>query len=61
MHAGLLSDLKGSDVSIEIIQKDAKYECNYASDVSCSNNGLTSKTKKDKYGFKFVDSAQSCT
>jgi len=28
MHAGLLSDLKGSDVSIEIIQKDAKYECN---------------------------------
>jgi len=28
MHAGLLSDIKSSDVSIEIIQKDAKYECN---------------------------------
>jgi len=60
MHAGLLSDKEKGDVAIEVFNEDRDYLCSSASDVTCTNNGVESRSKKAKTGFRFVDTASSC-
>lgn len=60
MHAGKLSDKHKKDVAIEVFKEDRDYLCNPSPDVNCTNNGIQSKSKKGKIGFRFVDTASSC-
>jgi len=60
MHAGLLSDIEENDVAIEVFKEDRKYTCSINNDISCSNNGMKSRSKKYKVGFRFVDTSLSC-
>lgn len=60
MHAGILSDTKPGQVAVEIFNENRAYNCRPDSSISCYNNGIKSKKKKAKTGFRFVDSASSC-
>lgn len=60
MHAGKLSNKKKGDVAIEVFNEDKDYPCSPTIDINCTNNGISSKSKKAKTGFRFVDTASSC-
>jgi len=60
MHAGFLSEKFDADLSVEVFEENREYKCSPSSDVSCKNNGITSMTEKANYGFKFVDSVNTC-
>lgn len=60
MHAGLLSDIESGDVALEIFEEDKKFTCSPSVDINCRNNGIESKTKKSKIGYRFVDTSSSC-
>lgn len=60
MHAGLLSEFDYADLAVEVFEEERDYKCSPESDISCKNNGITSMTEKSKYGFKFVDAANTC-
>jgi len=48
MHAGLLSDADKANLAVEIFKEDKKFTCSPAPDILCRNNGIESKTKKEK-------------
>jgi len=60
MHAGLLSNQKAQDVSVEVFNELKDFKCSEESTIGCTNNGVKSRKKKFKSGFRFVDSANSC-
>lgn len=60
MHAGKLSNRQKKEVAIEIFNEDRMYLCNSSPEINCSNNGIHSKSKKSKIGFRFIDTASSC-
>lgn len=60
MHAGYLSDKKGVGLSVEIFKEERTFNCRPDNDIRCIQNGIVSRTKKGKLGYRFVDSANSC-
>lgn len=62
LHSGLLSDIRASELRIQMMEKVQQYPCGPTEWDECSLNGVTSQSKDEwNRGFKFIGGGGVCS